>query len=83
MRYFKTGMNLHCTQCFDCKVLFSYETVEGEGCYMPSTVQPVYLVKEGTNLIASMVCALDVISCIQRVVIYGVGEIEIIQHCSI
>ena len=31
-------------------------------------------VKEGSNLVASMVCALDVISCIQRVVIDGVGE---------
>ena len=40
-RYFKTGMELHDTRCFDCKALFSHDTVEGEGCCMPSTVQPV------------------------------------------
>ena len=41
-RYFKTGMELHGTRCFDCKVLFSHDAVEGEGCCMPLTVQPVY-----------------------------------------
>ena len=45
-RYFKTGMDLHDTRCFDCRVLFAYEAVQG-GC-MPSSAQPVYFC-EGRN----------------------------------
>ena len=33
-RYFKTGMRLHGMRCFDYKVLFSHDAVEGEGYCM-------------------------------------------------
>ena len=73
------GCDFHNTHCCNCIVLFSNETVLGEACYIPSTVQPAYFCLGRNDLNTRMVCAMYVISRIRSVLVDNDEQERIIR----